>query len=865
VSRTLFTFLLILFWAGVSHAQTLPSVIPAGQVYELAGTASVENLTIDGTLRISRTQASRLEIGCNLIVAAGGVLDMGTDVDPVLVDHDLVFDLNNAEASGFVGGGHFQATDCGLWVDGGTLLVHGRDVLRTWGKLSGDLAAGATTVTVDGDVSRWPVGGQIVVTQTSFPWYYTYAASGAPVFQGRNYETETRTIAAVDGNTLTLAAPLSFAHRGSGLERGEVGLLSHNIRIRTELSENTANLTTTLSARKFAHVMVMHCGTAQVQFAAFEHMGHIGTTGRYALHFHELGACGYGTNLVRGVSFVEAGNRATNLHESNGILVEDTVALLPGCVGHYIQTNPNSVQADVAYIHNLVAAVQSGGVCGIGTGVAFWLGTTDREAHIGNVSAGFPPDGYVSLGFYWATGTVAEPTGRGAGQFPIRLNLDNEAHSHRSSAFKSWQNIGLSTNDDVVGSHAWATRGEGIFHGAYANPLRWYNARLVENFGGYVGLSVFGYLQDSVVQGRGPSGVLRADPDDAVVVGAYVVAPNASHPWRVVRTSIANLTPSASGQLGRGVFQSHATCPTPATALLPVTSACSPTVIRVLGNTFGPGLKPYEFGWTPNVNSHWTRDGDVLLRADQNPPTGVIAPVLFNASTRYDAAADALSTPIGSLPPTLTWSGWTFGNQTFTPYVLTPAYDPPPTMAVTTTRTGSVVQMAATVSPDVVRAECFRNHVALGARTAAPWTWTVDLADATGDPLPAQRYHTLHCRAFDGVVIDQGGGPVGSSDPLLAGYTQRAYAPSVAFGPEVFADVVTPPVDPTITELQQQIVVLEQQIQALAGQNATLTDARNAAQQTAEQVGSELSQAILQIQRLQAAIVAAKATLAEVP
>jgi len=853
VSRLLSTFFFLLFWVGVSHAQSLPSVIPAGQVYELAGNASVENLTIDGTLRISRTQASRLEIGCNLIVNAGGVLDMGTDADPVLVDHDLVFDLNNAEASGFVGGGHFQATDCGLWVAGGTLLIHGRDVLRTWGKLNGDLAAGATTVTVEGDVSRWPVGGQVVITQTSFP-FHIVNVDGRRTGDGSHYETEVRTIAAVDGSAVTLTAPVSFAHRGAGLERGEVGLLSHNISIRTAL-ESTADLTTSLPARTFAHVMVMHGATAHVQFATFARMGHIGAAGRYALHFHQLGEASRGS-VVRGVAFVESGNRATNLHESNGMLVEDTVALLSACAGHYIQTDPLSTLADVSYVHNLVVATQSHSLCGHAP-TAFWLGTTDHEQHIGNVAAGFPPDEAATMGFYWATTTAQEPVQFQPGLTAGRVHLKNEAHSLMGAGFKSWQNVGLSSNDDVVGAHAWAIRDSGISHGAYNQPLRWFNARLVENFAGYGGTSIHGYLQDSTILGRGPAASRRTVADAGVQINGYVVQPHPAHPWRIVRTHIGRLTPSQTATIASAIRQSTEPCPDATKERLLLTVVCSPTTLRLSGNTFGADVQPYLFQWNANANAHWTTDGAVFLRRDQRTVPALIPAQLITASTAYDPVIDALVTPLSSLPSTLTWSGLVYNGKAMSDYVLALAYDPPPTVSLSVRRTGAMVQATATVSADTTAVEMWRN----GVKVCEQAVCAVN-TDTISDPIPAQRFHYWYARAFDGTRIDVGGNAVGVSDPMFTGYPQRAYSNIVEIGPEV--DAEPPPTDPTVDELRQQMLVLEQQIQTLAGQNATLTDARNAAQQKATQVGQELSQAIVQIQRLQAAIAAARAAL-EVP
>ncbi len=148
-------------WGGVLPRPQDPAEIAAGHTVTFdASSAEVTTLTVRGTLRIARDRSTRLAVRCNLIV--NGVLDMGRDGDPIPshVTHNLVFRLTQAQAAAFVGGPNFAATDCGLWAMG-RFDAHGARLTRSWGKLNGDVAAGATKVTVEGDVSDWPVGGQI--------------------------------------------------------------------------------------------------------------------------------------------------------------------------------------------------------------------------------------------------------------------------------------------------------------------------------------------------------------------------------------------------------------------------------------------------------------------------------------------------------------------------------------------------------------------------------------------------------------------------------------------------------------------------------------------------------------------------------
>src|SRR5690606_3430995 len=102
-------------------------------------------------------------------------------------------------------------------ISGGTLNVHG-DRSHTWTKLSATANAGATSIEVL-DASGWRVGDEIVLASTDYD----------------PRQAEVRTISAVRGNRITLDRPLEFMHFGKVTfdvdERGEVGLLTRNVRI----------------------------------------------------------------------------------------------------------------------------------------------------------------------------------------------------------------------------------------------------------------------------------------------------------------------------------------------------------------------------------------------------------------------------------------------------------------------------------------------------------------------------------------------------------------------------------------------------------------------------------------------------------
>src|SRR5690606_2739477 len=90
--------------------------------------------------------------------------------------------------------------------------------MHTWTKLSATAEKGATRIQVL-DASGWRVGDEIILASTDFD----------------PKQAERRSIAAISGNTITLDKALDYMHFGKITfdvdERGEVGLLTRNIKI----------------------------------------------------------------------------------------------------------------------------------------------------------------------------------------------------------------------------------------------------------------------------------------------------------------------------------------------------------------------------------------------------------------------------------------------------------------------------------------------------------------------------------------------------------------------------------------------------------------------------------------------------------
>ncbi len=165
-------------------------------------------LTING--KLSFADKSDLELTTEWIMVHGE-LEIGTEAKPFT--HKATITLtDNVKDEQMMGMG-----DRGIMLSGGTLNLHGNRT-NTWTKLAKTAEAGSTSIEVL-NAAQWRVGDEIVLASTDF----------------NPRQAERRTIAAISGNTITLDKKLDYMHFGKITfdvdERGEVGLLTRNIKI----------------------------------------------------------------------------------------------------------------------------------------------------------------------------------------------------------------------------------------------------------------------------------------------------------------------------------------------------------------------------------------------------------------------------------------------------------------------------------------------------------------------------------------------------------------------------------------------------------------------------------------------------------
>src|SRR5690606_32232397 len=165
-------------------------------------------LTISGKLAFA--DESDLALTTEWIMVHGE-LEIGTAEKPFT--HRATITLtDNVKGEQLMGMG-----DRGIMLSGGTLNLHGNRS-NAWTKLAATAEAGSSNIEVL-EASQGQVGDEIVLASTDYD----------------AHQAEKRRITAISGNRITLDRPLEYMHFGKitfGVdERGEVGLLTRNIRI----------------------------------------------------------------------------------------------------------------------------------------------------------------------------------------------------------------------------------------------------------------------------------------------------------------------------------------------------------------------------------------------------------------------------------------------------------------------------------------------------------------------------------------------------------------------------------------------------------------------------------------------------------
>jgi cell surface hyaluronidase len=286
-------------------------VIPAGRSIVLDIDVNVGSLEINGVLEFADRD---LRLSARWIMAMGqdSEFRIGRASQPHTRRATITLTGANASENVMRMGTKFLGA-----MDGGKIRMFGEPRVN-WTKLAATANAGNSVITLERTVD-WRVGEKIVI-----------APSG---YDGN--ETEERTITAVNGTAITLDRALAYRHWGQmqsfgGIsldERAEVGLLSRNIVVTSDLLTNSAASAIGLGG----HIMTMEGSHAQYFGVEFSNLGQTARLGRYGgPHWHLVGN-GAG-QFLSGSSIHHSLNRFSSIHATNDVWVEGNVAY--DAVGH---------------------------------------------------------------------------------------------------------------------------------------------------------------------------------------------------------------------------------------------------------------------------------------------------------------------------------------------------------------------------------------------------------------------------------------------------------------------------------------------------------------------------------------------------
>ena len=275
-------------------------------------------LSIDGKLTFSND--ADLELTTEWIMLHGE-LAIGSEADPHTRNATITLTDNVRNEDPMAGMG-----DRGIMLMGGTLNLHG-DRQNSWTKLSKTAAAGTNRIEVL-DGSEWRVGDEIVLASTDFD----------------PRQAERRTISAIRGNRITLDKNLEYMHFGQVTfdvdQRGEVGLLTRNIRIQASPDSERTHFG--------GHMMAMPTSKMYVSGVELTRMGQHLVQARYPIHWHLVGQ-GQG-QYVKNSAIHDTFNRCVTVHGTDNLRIENNVSY--NTVGHCYFLE-DGIETGNEYVRNL--------------------------------------------------------------------------------------------------------------------------------------------------------------------------------------------------------------------------------------------------------------------------------------------------------------------------------------------------------------------------------------------------------------------------------------------------------------------------------------------------------------------------------
>ena len=282
-------------------------------------TLAANNIIVFGEL-VAGSEAKPHPYEVNIVLT-------GTEVDPDVVLSELAQHWTAPHAGhAHLGHSHDPINNKALLVAaGGKLSLHGQDK-ASWTQLDATVHVGDQEMTVL-DAEGWHVGDLIAIAPTGFD----------------PHEVEERTITAIDGNTITLDAPLEHMHFGAEQDlgggqtldmRAEVANLSRSITIEGR-NEGERETVADERGNEFevgygGHTMFHEDASIQVSGVEFTGLGITGEKGNYPVHFHLAGDMQ--GSYIEDSAIHHSLQRGLIVHRTDNLLIEGNV--IYDTVGH---------------------------------------------------------------------------------------------------------------------------------------------------------------------------------------------------------------------------------------------------------------------------------------------------------------------------------------------------------------------------------------------------------------------------------------------------------------------------------------------------------------------------------------------------
>lgn len=258
---------------------------------------------------------------------------VGSEACPISASKTVTITFNGDANSPSMGVDPFDNTQLGTK---GLAVLHGGD-LQLWGGLGSPVSwtrlavtaqAGDTTITVEDDVSAWPLQGSIFLAATG-----RLAAVGHVGDEVVREFYDEVSITSIDatGRVLTVSQPLAWEHFAEGQFRGEVGLLTRNIVLQGDAASDTSLFGGHIMIRKTQEAAVLS-GVELFRMGQRHHLA------RYPIHFHVHGTgpnedpSNWPGHLVQHTAVHHSHQRGYVVHETHGVTLYDNVGYK--CVGH---------------------------------------------------------------------------------------------------------------------------------------------------------------------------------------------------------------------------------------------------------------------------------------------------------------------------------------------------------------------------------------------------------------------------------------------------------------------------------------------------------------------------------------------------